>query len=159
MAVYKPQFYSARHDHLLCITKAITRADNLCKSRGARFTRLRRRVLEIVWQSHRPLGAYEILRTLGAEGESTAPPTVYRALDFLAEQGLTHRISSLNAFVGCASPGHAGAVQFLICRACGTAAELNDQKVENAIARSAASIGFRAVNHVVEIAGLCPNCD
>ena len=159
MSAYKPQFNSTRHDHHRCITVAIAQAGNICERRGARFTRLRRRVLEIVWRSHKPLGAYEILRTLGTEGESTAPPTVYRALDFLLEHGLTHRISSLNAFVGCASPGHAGAVQFLICRECGAAAELNDRKVENVIARSAASIGFRAVNHVVEIAGLCPNCD
>ena len=159
MSAYKPQFHSVRHDHKSCINRAIEQAGKICEQRGARFTRLRRRVLEIIWQSHKPLGAYEILRTLGAEGGSSAPPTVYRALEFLGEQGLTHRISSLNAFVGCASPGHRGAVQFLICRNCGASAELNDHKLEKAIARSASSLGFRAVDHVVEIAGLCPNCD
>ena len=63
-------------------------AARLCRERGVRLTPLRARVLEIVWRSHRPSGAYDILAVLAAEGRSAAPPTVYRALDFLLEQGL-----------------------------------------------------------------------
>jgi len=137
---------------------ALAEAATVCAQRGVRFTPLRRRVLEIVWQSHRPVGAYDILETLHGEGRAGAPPTVYRALDFLLEQGLVHRIASLNAFVGCARPGHREPGQFLICRDCGLAAELNDSRVEDAITRSAAALGFRTHHHTVEVTGLCRHC-
>lgn len=146
------------HDHGRCVSEVMAEATNVCARRGVRLTPLRRRVLEIVWQSHRPLGAYPILEILAVDGRAAAPPTVYRALDFLLENGLVHRIASLNAFVGCRYPGHIGAGQFLICQSCGSAAELNDTRVERAIDKSAAASGFVARGHTVEIAGLCPNC-
>ena len=127
-------------------------------SRGARLTPLRTRVLEIVWQNNKPLGAYDILAALATEGRSFTPPTVYRALEFLLEQGLVHRLSSLNAFVGCSRPGHAGSGQFLICRTCGNAAELNDSGVERAITRRVASQGFAVHGHTVEISAVRPDC-
>jgi len=146
------------HDHLRCVADAMADAVNLCRSRGARLTPLRSRVLAIIWQQHKPLGAYDILAVLNGEGRSAAPPTVYRALDFLLEQGLVHRLSSLNAFVGCSRPGHAGSGQFLICRSCGNAAEVNDHDVERAISRSALSHGFTVNAHTVEISGVCSDC-
>jgi Fur family zinc uptake transcriptional regulator len=146
------------HNHLRCVADAMSDAARLCRARGVRLTPLRARVLEIVWQNHKPLGAYDILAVLAGEGRSAAPPTVYRALEFLLEQGLAHRLSSLNAFIGCSRPGHAGSGQFLICRSCGNAAELNDGGVERAITRSAASQGFAVHGHTVEISGVCPDC-
>ena len=146
------------HDHLRCVSDALAQAARLCRDRGARLTALRARVLEIVWQSHKPLGAYDMLAVLAAEGRSAAPPTVYRALEFLLEHGLVHRLSSLNAFVGCSRPGHAGSGQFLICQSCGNAAELNDGGVERAIVRSAAAHGFDVNRHTVEVSGVCPEC-
>lgn len=151
-------FLRRDHDHVRCVAVAMSDAVRLCRSRGARLTPLRTRVLEIVWQNHKPLGAYDILAVLATEGRSSAPPTVYRALEFLREQGLVHRLSSLNAFIGCCRPGHAGSGQFLICRSCGNAAELNDNRVERTIIRSAASQGFAVHGHTVEISGVCPDC-
>ena len=146
------------HDHARCIEEALREAREVCEAHRVRFTALRERVLEIVWQSHRPLGAYTILDTLAGEGRSPAPPTVYRALDFLLEQGLVHRLASLNAFIGCARPGHPGTGQFLICRDCGAAAELNDAGIEREIGRSASARGFAAHHHTIEVSGLCRNC-
>jgi len=140
------------------VSRALEQAGRVCRARGARLTPLRARVLEIVWQSHRPLGAYDMLAVLAAEGRSAAPPTVYRALEFLLEQGLVHRLSSLNAYVGCSRPGHAGCAQFLICERCGNAAELDDEDVVRAIGRTATAHGFEASRHTVEISGLCPEC-
>jgi len=136
----------------------MTEAAAVCQQRGARLTALRARVLEIVWRSHRPLGAYAILEVLAEEGRSPAPPTVYRALDFLTDHGLVHRLASLNAFIGCSSPGHPGTCQFLLCRSCGTVAELDDAGIRRAIQRSASAEGFEAQLHTVEVSGLCPNC-
>ncbi|MDP6788456.1 MAG: Fur family transcriptional regulator [Rhodospirillales bacterium] len=136
----------------------MARAVALCRRRGARLTAIRRRVLEVVWQGHRPLGAYEILETLRADHAGAAPPTVYRALEFLLGHGLVHRIESLNAFVGCSEPGPSHGGQFLLCRTCGTAAELNDPRIVLAIEDSALESGFHVHHPTIEVSGLCPNC-
>jgi Fur family zinc uptake transcriptional regulator len=124
-----------------------------------RLTALRKRVLELVWASHKPLGAYDILGVLSDEdGRRAAPPTVYRALDFLLENGLVHRIASLNAFVGCSHPEHAHQGQFLICRGCHAAIELEQPAISEAIISSAAGVGFAVESQTVEVVGLCAGC-
>ena len=158
VGTYQPRFLPQKHDHARCISQALARARDHCSRNEVRFTAIRRRVLEIVWQSHRPLGAYGILEILVSEGRSCAPPTVYRALEFLLAQALVHRIASLNAFVGCGHPGHLGMGQFLICQCCGSATELNDEQVEQAITRGAHSVGFKAEAQTIEVTGVCPNC-
>jgi len=154
----KTAFPADNHDHSRCLSGALDRAAALCANKGVRLTSLRRRVLELVCGEHRPLGAYDILNTLKAERLGAAPPTVYRALDFLRQQGLVHRIESLNAFVGCPDPDTPHGGLFLICRDCGLAAELNDDCVDRAIRESAATADFAIVRKVLEIEGLCPRC-
>lgn len=152
-----PFFPDQDHDHQGCISAALTTAEDLCRERGARLTDLRRRVLELVWTSHKPVGAYALLARLQEQGPA-APPTVYRALDFLLEQGLIHRLASLNAFVGCARPGERHAGQFLICENCMNLAELDDAGIAAAIHRSSQASGFSPRQQTVEILGLCPQC-
>ena len=147
------------HDHQACVSDALVEAAALCRKRGARLTGARQRILELVWAGHRPVGAYELLAALGRDGQPAAPPTVYRALDFLVAQGLVHRIESLNAFVGCPAPGRPHRGQFLICRACGASAEVTDRRVERAIRRNAEEAGFSVEQSTVEVLGLCPQCD
>ena len=147
------------HDHSQCVSDALTAAEQVCERAGARLTTLRKRVLELVWQSHRPLGAYDLLETLAREDDRRpAPPTVYRALDFLQEQGLVHRIASLNAFIGCASPEHTHQGHFLICRNCRVAIELDQSLIHPAIAEVAQQMDFAVEAETVEIAGLCNHC-
>jgi Fur family zinc uptake transcriptional regulator len=152
-----PAFAEA-HDHRACVASALASAERLCTRHGVRLTPIRRRVFELVWSSHAPIGAYDLLRLLSQEHERAAPPTVYRALDFLLEQGLIHRIESLNAFVGCADPGSAHAGQFLICDGCGAAAEMEDEGIDREIGRSAAEHGFAVERTTVEVRGRCPTC-
>jgi Fur family transcriptional regulator, zinc uptake regulator len=146
------------HDHAKCVADALAAARELCAKRGERFTELRGRVLELVWDSHRPVGAYAILERLKADGRSAAPPTVYRALEFLMTAGLVHRIESLNAFVGCAHPGESHATQFLICKTCGTALELDEPAVGAALSHAADKRGFKIEARVVELSGACAAC-
>src|SRR3990167_1977247 len=155
----KTPIASRPHDHSHCVHSALTEADALCARQGLRLTALRRRVLELVWQSHKPLGAYDILAVLSEQdGRRAAPPTVYRALDFLLENGLVHRISSLNSFVGCNHPGHAHQGQFLICRNCNAAIELSNDAISAAIVSGAQSVGFVVEGQTVEVVGLCAGC-
>ncbi len=156
-AVVSP-FRTGRHNHARCVSAALIEAERLCEARGKRLTPLRRRVLALVWQNHRPTKAYDLLDLLRAEHEGAAPPTVYRALEFLMGEGLVHRIESLNAFVGCGDPEHRHACQFLICRDCQAVAELSDPDVDAMLQRKAESAGFRMTTQTIELEGLCPNC-
>ena len=151
-------FSAGSHDHQRCIDSALDEAAALCARRGVRLTALRRRVLELVWEGHQPAGAYAILDALRAEDRKAAPPTVYRALEFLHAHGLVHRIESLNAYIGCVRPDQPHAGQFLICEACGATVELQDDEINEAVGRSASRLGFQALRQTVEVTGLCPDC-
>ena len=151
-------FRRDRHDHQECVSSAVEAAFELCARRRIRLTELRRRVLELVWGGHTPIGAYEILDVLRGERRGAAPATVYRGLDFLLENGLVHRIESLNAFVGCGALRHSHTGQFLICRSCDTVAELDDGEIAGVLSRNAAKLGFRVDRQMVELTGLCPTC-
>ena len=151
-------FHAPEHDHSHCMESALADAENLCNSIGVRLTRQRRRVLEIVWESHSPIGAYEILDRLAADGGRPAPMTIYRALDFLQAHGLVHRIASLNAFIGCTHPGSRHGNQFLICRQCKSVAELIDPRLDQAINQSADEMGFQIEHQSVELEGICRHC-
>lgn len=133
-------------------------AEAACRAKELRLTPIRRRVLEIVWNSHAPTKAYAILDELALSGRRAAPPTVYRALEFLLDAGLIHRLDSRNAFTGCGAPARPHAGQFLICRGCDTVAELDDQAIRETLVREAGYLGFRVVPAAVEIQGLCPAC-
>lgn len=147
------------HDHSRCVKGALAAAERLCEASGARLTPLRRRVLELVWHSHRPLGAYELLEMLAREGHKPAPPTIYRALEFLLEQKLVHRIASRNAFLGCSHPGAAHAGYFLLCDACGNAEEILDSRaVARAIDKAAAQSEFDIGSQTLELLGRCRRC-
>jgi Fur family transcriptional regulator, zinc uptake regulator len=151
-------FHESGHDHGACVEDALDRAAALCARRGARLTELRRQVLERVWRGHAPVGAYEILGELRDGNRAAAPPTVYRALDFLIEQGLVHRIESLNAYVGCSRPDGGHVSQFLICTGCGAAAELEDRSIARAVRRRAGELGFAVERQTIEVRGRCPRC-
>lgn len=151
-------FPTREHDHDSCIADAIDAAERACRERGLRFTEIRRRVLEIVWNRHAPTGAYDILEELRDDRGGAAPPTVYRALDFLLENGFVHKIESLNAFVGCGRPDGDHAAQFLICGKCRQVGELDDPDIARLIARKARSVGFDVSRQTIEIEGLCRHC-
>ena len=152
-------FPARDHDHDRCVVAALRTAAEICAREGARLTQLRRRVLELVWDSHVPVGAYDILDRLNAEGRRAAPIAVYRALDFLMQHGFVHRLASLNAYVGCGDPTAAHDAHFLICGACHSVAELRDRQVRGAITEAAARAGFAAEGSALEVRGLCPECD
>jgi len=153
------RFPDPHHDHSACSAGALEVAEAICAARGEKMTALRRHVLAIVWRGHRPVGAYDILAAMQAEnGRKVAPPTVYRTLDFLRQQGLVHRVESLNAYVGCPDPVRPHRVQFMICSDCGVAAEIDDARVGQALDSAAAAAGFVPRQWMVEVSGLCARC-
>ena len=151
-------FRAAGHDHGRCVAEALAAAEEICARQSVKLTDLRRRVLELIWDRHKPVRAYDLLDQLRAERRGAAPPTVYRALDFLLDAGLIHRIESLNAYFGCGGPTSSHGGQFLICGECGRVAELDDAEISDRVAERARLLGFAVQRQTIEIMGLCGHC-
>ena len=152
-------FPAPGHDHDRCATDAIAHAEAICAARKERLTPIRRRVLEALLASHQPLGAYELIDRLADDGPRPAPITIYRALDFLREQGLVHRIESRNAFIACVHNHDSGdPVVFLICEKCGAVGEAASAAVAETIRNASRTAGFTPKTPVIEISGICAHC-
>ena len=147
-----------KHDHAACISEGVARADALCVEEGVQFTPVRKRVLELLLQAHRAMGAYQILDQLREEGFKHRPPVAYRALDFLVARGFAHKIEKLNAFIACAHLGLHHSPAFLICRCCASVAETRVDETRGPLSDVANSAGFVIEKAVIEAEGICPNC-
>lgn len=132
--------------------------EQACETRGLRLTPLRAQVLGLVAAAGKPIKAYDLLDQMKSESGSTAPPTVYRALDFLLEQGFIHRLASVNAFVSCHHPQVQHSVPFLICDNCQNAIELEDIRISTLLEDQANALGFSTRAQTLEVHGLCANC-
>lgn len=150
--------FHGEHDHDQCMDDALCMAEDRCRAQGLRLTDIRKQVLTLVWKSHKPQSAYDILEGLKAFGHKPAPPTAYRALDFLEQAKLIHRIESLNAYIGCADPKKRHTGQFFICENCASVAEVQDTTVTRKVSRNAQDLGFTPHNQTIEILGLCQEC-
>jgi Fur family zinc uptake transcriptional regulator len=146
------------HDHARCIARALAHVDATCAEDKLQMTPVRRRVLQILLEGHRALGAYEILDRLREEGLGSQPPVVYRALDFLSRAGFVHRIETLNAFVACTEGAGDHAPTFLVCRQCRRVIETPAERAGGQLERAAAGAGFEIETAVREAEGLCADC-
>ena len=151
-------FHAPDHDHDRCTADALAHAEAICAKSAQRLPPIRRQVLEALLGSHKPLGAYEIIDRAD-KGARPAPITVYRALSFLREQGLVHRIESRNAFVACVNNHASGdIVVFLICERCGEVGEAPSAAIAENLKAAARAAGFTPKAPVIEISGLCAHC-
>lgn len=148
----------AAHDHAHCCGDVMSQAIALTEARGIRLTPVRRRTLEILLEAHKAMGAYDVLERLARDGFGSQPPVAYRALEFLVNQGLAHRVRRLNAFAACMHPGSIHVPAFFICTVCEAIAEAPAETVHAAMGRAADAIGFHIERMNVEAAGLCPAC-
>lgn len=148
----------AKHDHTKCVAQGLKTASSLCDARRARMTPIRRRVLEILLAEHKAMGAYDVLERLRRDGLADKPPVAYRALNFLVDQGLVHRVEKLNAYVACDNPQAQHQPMFLICDTCQHVAERQNNLVEDLGTVIDAESGFQVQKMVFEAQGLCPSC-
>ncbi|MDO9106379.1 MAG: transcriptional repressor [Methylovulum sp.] len=159
LADSKPDFpLPAAHDHQQCVNKALSTAEQLCVERGVQLTSIRHQVLALIWENHKAVKAYDLLDRIKPLQQSAKPATIYRALDFLIEQGLIHRVESLNAFVGCRCSGHQHEQLLLICKHCHEVEERTATQVMQALSEEFTQAGFIAHSKAIEIHGLCSKC-
>jgi Fur family zinc uptake transcriptional regulator len=149
---------SSEHDHSECVTEALGTAEHLCIERGVQLTPIRHKVLELIWESHKAVKAYELLDRLKPLQQGAKPATIYRALDFLIEQGLIHRVESLNAFVGCHCSGHQHEQLLLICKHCQEVEERSAADVMAALSHEIEQAGFMMHSKAIEVHGVCAKC-
>lgn len=149
---------SPTHDHNGCRAKAIRTAEQLCNERGVRFTPIRREVLELIWESHRAVKAYDLLDRIKPKAGTAKPTTVYRALDFLLEQGLIHKVESLNAFIGCSFSERRHEQLLLTCVQCHEIEERPGERVMEALAEELEQAAFTLQRKAIEIHGVCSRC-
>ena len=167
MARTKPTSASTSHacidpkHHVHDAADFVRAVEHACHQRGLRLTAIRARVLGFVAAAGKPIKAYDLLE-LVREGEgagAAAPPTVYRALDFLLANGFIHKLESVNSFVACHHPNtDQHSVPFLICNRCHSAVELEDRDVVDALDARARALGFVPQAQTLEVHGLCAKC-
>jgi len=143
---------------LINTEQLIDRAEALCLRRGVRLTPTRRQVFAILTEQEGALGAYDLLELLKKENPSAKPPTIYRALDFLQEQGFVHKISSSNSYVMCSHFEKQHPVQMLICKNCGDVEEIHSSGVHQQFLDQANQKGFSVHTQMVEALGICEKC-
>ena len=146
------------HTHHHDAKAFVREVEEVSEQRGPRLTPLRTEVLELIAAATKPVKAYDLLDQLREKHGNAAPPTVYRALDFLLEQGFIHKLESINAFVSCYHPAQAHQVPFLICDVCADAEEVCDERVAELIEAQAKALGFRALAQTLEVHGVCKRC-
>ncbi len=149
---------SLEHNHSECVSEALVTAERLCVDRGVQLTPIRHKILELIWESHKAVKAYELLDRLKPLQQAAKPATIYRALDFLIEQGLIHRVESLNAFVGCRCSGHQHEQLLLICKHCQEVEERSAKEVMSALAGEIKQAGFIVYSKAIEVHGICAKC-
>ncbi len=140
------------------IPDALLRASRNCANRGLAFTPIRQRVLQLLLENPKGLKAYDLLARIKAEQPGATPPTVYRALDFLTENQLAHKIERNATFVACTRDSHIEPGIFLVCPQCGGVTELADAGVLQALCSALADAGHQLDNPEVEIGAICPMC-
>ena len=145
-------------DHKICLEDALKKARVLCNEKGVKFTELRERVLKLIWKSHTYVKAYDLLDDLKKIDGSAKPPTVYRSLDFLIENGFIHKIESLNAFIGCSHPQKHKECYFLICKDCQNIEECCSESLNKIVKSTSEKSHFKTNSVTLEIAGICQEC-
>lgn len=149
---------SSSSPHPSSVADQLSIAESLCEQRGRRLTPIRRKVLELLLRHGRSLKAYELLEAMRAEHPGAAPPTVYRALDFLMEEGLIHRLDAVNAWTACLDAAGDPHDLLVVCTGCGAVAEVSDPVMSQQLAKRVAMTGFALATQETEIRALCPQC-
>jgi Fur family transcriptional regulator, zinc uptake regulator len=152
-------FPGTNHDHAQCKKELILRAEAICRGRGSRLTDQRRDILACVAEGHAAMGAYDIIEKMAKRGVRHAPVTIYRALEFLTDHGLVHKIECRNAYVACSHAHQGKPAALLICEKCGVVAEVDAPEMAHTISKKARGLGFRPRQTVMELMGTCQNCE
>lgn len=146
------------HSHQKCVDKLIKQAREICIKNNLRLTPLREKILEIIFQNHKAIKAYDVLKELEKHNISDKPPTIYRALDFFITNKIIHKIHCINSYLVCSHPGMHNDCSLFICEKCNSVEENCDNNISKLIVEDAKNNNFTIKNKNIEILGICQNC-
>ncbi len=115
-------------------------------------------VLKVLEMHDKPMTAYAILDEMKLAEPGLAPPTIYRTLAALTEQGRAHKLESMKAFVPCRCDHKASVPVLAVCEECGTVEEHDGTALLPELESLSAQSAFHATRHIVEIHGRCETC-
>lgn len=147
-----------QHQHKVCIKHALKTAEQICLKKNVRLTEIRKHILKLICASHKAIGAYELLDLFREQDPKAKPVTIYRALDFLMEAGLVHKIESLNAFIACLQAEHQHKSAILICDQCKNAYEIDATSVYENLFSLSEAVKFKPQYLTLELHGICASC-
>lgn len=143
------------------IANKLSEAATLCESRGKRLTAIRAQVLGLMLQNERSLKAYELLEHMQSIHPSSKPATVYRALEFLEEEGFIHRLDAINGWTACQhihEEAHTHHDLLAVCTECGAVREISAPQINQQLHDLLAQEGFSQNAPQTEIRATCTNC-
>lgn len=123
-----------------------------------RGEKMQAEVLDVLRRRGLPLSAYDVLLELRGAHPKLAPPTIYRALSALTEEGFVHRVESLKAYVACKCDTHKHASILSICDNCGKVEERMAPDLLRGVSGLVGETGFLPLRHVIEVHGICADC-
>lgn len=164
--------HDVQHFSASDVDQRLMAAKEQCQMRGVRFTPLRQQIYKLVLQANKPVGAYDLItqlqqaRLLEKEDneskqstpKNVAPPTIYRSLEFLLDEGLIHQLTSINAYVPCCHPRAQHTAAFLICDKCLRVQECSSLPVQEMMSFAEQDVGFVVARSVIELSGRCQAC-
>lgn len=127
-------------------------------ARGSRMTRQKRAVAALLAETGEFSSAQDLHARLKEAGEKVGLATIYSQLRTLADAGEIDSVrgdSGETLYRRCDLISHH---HHLVCRRCGQAVELDAPEVETWARRVGGRYGFRHLDHVLEITGICDRC-
>lgn len=132
----------------------LRRADDLCRQNNLRLTPIRERVYRELVQSGGPVGAYDLVDRLSSDKKRLAPVTIYRALDFLRDAGLVHRLATQNSYVVSHGQPEPNAMKVMfVCSKTGETVEIHSAEIAEAVRKAAEQAGFKSISPFIEVEG------
>ena len=127
---------------------------------GGQWTGMRADGFSALATHEKPASAYDIADSVSSlRGKRVAPNSVYRILDLFVRTNLARRVESANAYIANSHPGCWHDCIFLICEQCGNVVHIDDDTLTAALVSAAEMRGFAKVRPVVELRGMCPDCN
>lgn len=132
-----------------------------CEARGKRLTPIRAQTLRIMLEAGRGLKAYELLGRMQQTMPQAKPATVYRALDFLSQEGFIHRIDAINGWIACQHihEAHDHYDLLVICTECGVVKELRAPTISAQLQQLLKGEGYRLKPRETEVRATCAKCE
>ncbi len=126
------------------------------RARGFRMTPQRLAILHALRHAETHLSPTEVYKQARRELPGLTEPTVYRTLEFLAENGFVRPSHSSNGHLTYQIAGEDH--HHVVCRVCGSEIEVQHALLENLYRKLESTSGYLRIDSHVTFFGVCPQC-